>query len=530
MGFIEVAELSYKLPGGSTLFEDVSFRVHSGHHAALVGANGVGKTTLLRLLAGDESAAGGTLRVEGRTLFMRQLVGSISGDTTVRDFLLGLAPERIRRAAAELAAAERAVRLPHGRSADIRYAEVLAAWGDAGGYEAEVLWDVCTTQALDQPMDVAASRPVRQLSGGEQKRLALEALLRSDAEVLLLDEPDNFLDVAGKRWLEGALNGSDRTILYVSHDRQLLAETSHAVVTLEGHGAWTHPASFATYHGARQARLARLDEAHRRWHEEHERLIGIMREFKRRAATSDKFASRARAAESRLRRYEAEKPPPELPKDQNIRMRLDGGRTARRALAVRDLCVRNIFEPFEAEIWFAERVGVVGPNGTGKSHFLKLLAGDELQHDGEFVLGSRVVPGYFAQTHDHRELVGRRVIDVLRKHGLDREAAMRTLRRYELSSSWNQDFETLSGGQQARLQILLLELEGATMLLLDEPTDNLDLDSAEALEDALETFEGTVIAVTHDRWFMRNFDRFLVFHDDGSVTQAYEPELLPERV
>lgn len=101
---------------------------------------------------------------------------------------------------------------------------------------------------------------------------------------------------------------------------------------------------------------------------------------------------------------------------------------------------------------------------------------------------------------------------------------MRTLRRYELSSAWDQEFETLSGGQQARLQILLLELEGATILLLDEPTDNLDLASAEALEDALATFEGTVMAVTHDRWFMRNFDRFVVFHSDGSVTEAYEPQ------
>lgn len=529
MGFIEIAGLSYKLPGGRVLLEGVSFRVYAGQHAALVGANGVGKTTLLRILAGEEEPAAGAMRVDGRALFMRQMIGSISDATTVREFLLTLAPERVRRAAQALERAEEAVRLPHGRSADVRYAEALAAWGDAGGYEAEVLWEVCTTKALRQPMDVAGPRLVRELSGGEQKRVALEALLRSDADVLLLDEPDNFLDIAWKRWLEGALNGCGKTVLYVSHDRQLLAETSHAVVTLEGHGAWTHAASFATYHEARQARLARLDEAHRRWREEHNRLIEIMKEFKRRAATSDKFASRARAAESRLRRYEAEKPPPELPQDQNIRMRLEGGRTGRRALAVRDVGVGGVFDPFQCEIWFGERVGVVGPNGSGKSHFLKLCAGEPIAHAGELVLGSRVVPGYFAQTHDHRALVGRSVIDVLRSHGLDRERAMRTLRRYELSSAWNQDFETLSGGQQARLQILLLELEGATMLLLDEPTDNLDIASAEALEDALDEFEGTVLAVTHDRWFMRNFDRFLVFHDDGSVTEAYEPQLVEQR-
>jgi ATPase subunit of ABC transporter with duplicated ATPase domains len=320
------------------------------------------------------------------------------------------------------------------------------------------------------------------------------------------------------------MNESAKTILYVSHDRQLLASTSHTVVSLEGAGAWTHPSSFATYHEARQARLGRLDDAHKRWREEHQRLVGVMKEFKRRAALSDKFASRAKAAETRLRRFESEKPPPELPSDQNIRMRLAGGPTARRALAVRGLAIDGIFGAWETEIWFGERVGIVGPNGTGKSHFLRLCAGEPVQHHGEVVLGSRVVPGYFAQSHEHPELMGKKVTDVLRSYGLDRERSMRTLRRYEMSATWDQTFDTLSGGQQARLQILLLELQGATMLLLDEPTDNLDIASAEALEDALETFEGTVLAVTHDRWFMRNFDRFLVFGADGSVTESLEHE------
>jgi ATPase subunit of ABC transporter with duplicated ATPase domains len=527
MGYVEISDLAYKLPGGRVLFSDVTFKVHAGRHAALVGANGVGKTTLLRVLAGEETPMRGGFRIDGDVLYMPQMIGSIGDSTTVSDLLLSIAPPRIRNAAAVLRRAEEAVRLPHGGEADLRYAHALTAWGDAGGYDAELLWDVCTTEAFRQPMSKAGSRLVRELSGGEQKRLALEALLRSDASVLLLDEPDNFLDIPGKRWLERSLNATDKTILYVSHDRQLLAETSHIVVTLEGHGAWTHPASFASYHEARQGRLARLDSDHKRWREEHERLIGIMKEMKRRAALSDKFASRAKAAESRLKRFESEKLPPELPQDQNIRMRLDGGRTARRALAVRSLGVPEVFEPFEAEIWFGERVGVVGPNGSGKSHFLRIVSGEQIPHIGEAVLGSRVVPGYFAQTHDHLELVGRKVIDVLKAHGLDRERTMRTLRRYELSSAWDQDFETLSGGQQARMQILLLELGGATMLLLDEPTDNLDIASAEALEDALTTFEGTVIAVTHDRWFMRNFDRFLIFQADGEVHEAYEPELAP---
>src|SRR5688572_14491308 len=242
MGFIEVGDLAYKLPGGRVLFSDVSFKVHSGARAALVGANGVGKTTLLRVLAGEEQPLRGSARIDGRVLYMPQMIGSIRGTTTVRDLLLSLAPSGVQRAAAELEGAEAKVREPHDRAADLRYAHALVAWGDAGGYETEVLWDVCTQAALGQPMEIGGSRIVRELSGGEQKRLALEALLRSDADVLLLDEPDNFLDVTWKRWLERTLGETDKTVLYVSHDRQLLADTSTMVVTLEGHGAWSHPA------------------------------------------------------------------------------------------------------------------------------------------------------------------------------------------------------------------------------------------------------------------------------------------------
>jgi ATPase subunit of ABC transporter with duplicated ATPase domains len=139
------------------------------------------------------------------------------------------------------------------------------------------------------------------------------------------------------------------------------------------------------------------------------------------------------------------------------------------------------------------------------------------------MLGARVVPGHFSQTHDHPELVGRRLLDVVMDHGVERAKAMAALRRYELQEAADRPFETLSGGQQARLQILLLELGGATLLLFDEPTDNLDLVSAEALEHALDTFTGTVLVVTHDRWFARTLDRFLVFGRDGSVQESFDP-------
>ncbi len=522
VGALEVNRLAYRVPGGRQLFDDVSFRVGDAEHAALVGANGVGKTTLIRVIAGDERPAAGGIAVDGRLGVMRQFVGSIRDHTTVRDLLLAVSPTQVRDADARLVAAERAADESGTPEAGIRLANAWAHWGDVGGYDAEVLWDACTVAAMRAPLADVASRPVGTLSGGEQKRLVLEALLRGDADVLLLDEPDNYLDVPGKRWLEESIRQTTKTVLFASHDRELLEQTGAKVVTLEGRGAWTHGATFATWNAARQDRLARIDDEHRRWQEERKHLEDQIRELRRRSQVTDAFASRLRATHTKLRRHDAA-PPRERPQNQSVSIRIEGGRTGKRAVVVEDLGFPGIVDPFSTEVLFGERVGVLGLNGTGKSHFLALLAGEPVEHEGSGVLGARVVPGYFSQTHDRPDLVGRVTLDILLASGLGRGGAMATLRRYELSSAADQVFDTLSGGQQARLQILLLELSGTTMLLLDEPTDNLDVASAEALESALAAFEGTVLSVTHDRWFMRSFDRFLVFRRDGSVIESLEP-------
>jgi ATPase subunit of ABC transporter with duplicated ATPase domains len=236
------------------------------------------------------------------------------------------------------------------------------------------------------------------------------------------------------------------------------------------------------------------------------------------------MASRYHAAQTRLRKFEEAGPPPEPPRRQDIKMRLRGGRTGVRAMTCAGLELTGLMKPFSLEVFYGERVAVLGSNGSGKSHFLRLLAGQAVAHTGSWKLGARVVPGYFAQTHAHPELQGRSLVEILWDvHAKDRGAAMSALRRYELERQGDQVFGKLSGGQQARFQILLLELEGATALLLDEPTDNLDLESAEALQDGLEAYEGTVLAVTHDRWFARSFDRYLVFGADGVVRETPSP-------
>jgi ATPase subunit of ABC transporter with duplicated ATPase domains len=516
VGAIEVSRLGFRFPGGRELFVDVSFRVGAGERAALVGANGAGKTTLLRILSGDEVGAAGTFAVDGRPGVLRQFVGSRSEGTTVRDLLVSLSPPALRSASDRLAAAEAALDREGTAEAGLAVADAWAAWGDAGGYAAELAWEAHTTTALRRRLADVAARPVGTLSGGEQKRLALEALLRGDDDVLLLDEPDNYLDVPGKEWLEDALRSTPKTVLFVSHDRELLRRTATKVVTLEGRGAWTHGGSFGTWHEAREARLARLDDEHRRWQDERRRLELQVRELRRRLQMTDNFATRLRATQTKVRRHEAAVPT-ERPRQQAVDVRLPGGRTGKRAVTIEELALPGLVAPFSTEVLFGERVGVLGPNGTGKSHFLRLLAGGDVAAEGRWSLG------HFSHTHEHPELRGRALVEVLQAAGLARGAAMSALRRYELQEAAAQPFETLSGGQQARLQILQLELGGATLLLLDEPTDNLDVASAEALEAALDTFTGTVLAVTHDRWFARSFDRFLVFARDGAVTEELRP-------
>jgi ATPase subunit of ABC transporter with duplicated ATPase domains len=528
MGHIEVAHVDYYLPDGRMLLNDASFRVGQGMVMALVGPNGAGKTTLSRLVSGELQPHAGTVTTSGGLGVMPQFVGSVRDGRTVRDLLASVARPVIRDAARAVDDAETAIMERDDEAAQMAYAQALSDWGDAGGYEAETLWDMCTMAALGVPYDKAQFRDAKTLSGGEQKRLVLEALLRGPDEVLLLDEPDNYLDVPGKRWLEGQLRDTSKTVLFVSHDRELLARVASRIVSVEpapgGSDVWVHGGGFATYHEARAQRFERFEELRRRWDEKHAQLKKLVVDLRQYAERSDAMASRYAAAKTRLRMFEEAGPPPEPPRKQDIKMRLRGGRTGLRAITCTELELTGLMRPFDLEVFYGERVAMLGSNGSGKSHFLRLLAGQPVAHTGSWKMGARVVPGYFAQTHARPDLEGRTLVEILWDvHAKDRGAAMSALRRYELDGQGDQLFGRLSGGQQARFQILLLELEGSTALLLDEPTDNLDLESAEALQDGLEAYEGTVVAVTHDRWFARTFDRFLVFGTDGVVRESPEP-------
>ncbi len=517
MAHVAVAGLAYAHPGGDLLFSDVSFRISPGQHVGLVGTNGVGKSTLLKILVGLLPADEGEASHGGRVGYMAQDVGVGDGEWTVRELLLSLAPRAVRSAGESLLALEREL-AAGDPDAGMGLGVAIADWSALGGYELEGQWDASCRRIVRCPFADLAERPAQTLSGGERKQLVLDVLFGSDADVLLLDEPDNFLDVPAKLALERRIRKSKKTIVMISHDREVLAGAVGAIVTLEGNGAWVHGGSYATYVQAREDRQRRLGDAVRRWHEEERRLFRLMKTFKERARYAPDWAKRADAMESRWNRFKAGGPPPSPVLDTAITVNIRGGDSARIVLNLRELGIDGLVWPFSEEIHFGERVGVIGPNGSGKSALLRVLAGDpEVCHDGELRVGPRVSTGFFTQLQTRPGFAGNVVLDIVSELRGELRVAMAALARYGLAEAARRRYEVLSGGEKARLEVLVLELEGHNLLLLDEPTDNLDTDSSEALERALDAFQGTVVAVSHDRTFLRTMDRYLMVLHDGSV-------------
>ena len=515
MSSIVVSELEYAPPASDSLFFDVSFGVGPGDHAALVGANGVGKSTILRILTGELDADAGDFAIAGSFLSMTQDVGMARPTDTLRQMLIEVAPSELRTAGRKMVAAEAA--MLSGEDDGMAFATALTDWGDLGGYELEAQWAAAARRSVKTPIEDFGTRLVSELSGGERKRLVLDLLLTSGADVLLLDEPDNYLDIPNRVWLEEQIKNSRSTILMVSHDRALLERVATKIVVIEGSGCWVHGGSYQTFPEARARRQELLGDALQRWNDEERRLFHHMKIMKQRAAQNFKNATKANAAETRWEKFVAAGPPPPPVPDQFISVKLRGADSARRVVQLDQVSVGDLFFPFSDEVYFGERVGLIGPNGSGKSHLLGALAGTIVPDEGTIGFGPRTSIGTFTQINDRPDFLGRPCFDIVRDRTHEDERAMKSLGRYGLAPHARQEFDTLSGGQKARLEVLCLELEGHNVLLLDEPTDNLDIDSSEALEKALDSFLGTVIAVSHDRTFLAGFDRFVMIGDDGEV-------------
>ncbi|MSZ18912.1 MAG: ATP-binding cassette domain-containing protein, partial [Actinobacteria bacterium] len=326
-------------------------------------------------------------------------------------------------------------------------------------------------------------------------------------------------------WLEEEIRRCKSTILMVSHDRVLLERVATKIIAVEGSGCWVHGGSYTTFPEARQKRQELMGDDLKRWNDEERRLFHHMKIMKQRAAQNFKNATKANGAETRWEKFVKAGPPPPPVADQQIFVRFTGADSARRVVKFESVAVGDLFMPFSDEIHFGERVGLIGPNGTGKTHLLNALDGKSEALAGDITFGPRTSVGMFNQINDRPEYKGRQCVDIVRDKLIDEQKSMGALARYGLRTNAKQEFQTLSGGQKARLEILMLELAGHNVLLLDEPTDNLDIESSEALEMALEGFEGTVIAVSHDRTFLARFSRFIMITDDGAVYEIPDFEL-----
>lgn len=514
---IDIQSVSFSYPDGTTPIEDVSFTVPTGKVTALVGPNGVGKTTLLELVAGDLDTNEGMIRRDTEVAYMRQNPGFDGKETaTVLDALSLALPSQLKGVHDQL---QELYRKPTTELDGMRIAAALEDWQVLGGYQAEAQWDQVSRAVLAQGMDVASDRKLSELSGGERKAIILMAYLLSDVPTLVLDEPDNFLDLFAKAWLEKELIASKKTILLVSHDRTMLTRAVNRMVVLEHNGVWTHGATYATFPAARRARIEKLAKDLDAWQAEERRLFRYYKLLKQRAGTSEAMAARANAAESRWRRFKEEGPPPLPPPVKEITPRFEGSRTGKESIRLTQFEVEGLVGEFNVTIYNGDRVALLGENGVGKSTFLRKLLDVDLIDSGTLRYGPTARLGFFSQDNQIDEGT-RPLLDVVSSHYRNEHDARSALGRYGLAEHTRHSLDELSGGQKARVQLLILETKRPNVLLLDEPTDNLDLESILIIEEVLLDLEATQIAITHDAAFTRVFNRFIIFDRDGVTAET----------
>ena len=551
MGHVDVAGVRYELPDGRVLLDDVSFRVGDGAKVALVGANGAGKTTLLRIVTGEVAPHAGAVTRSGGLGAMRQLVGHGGDDETVADLLLSLAPERVRAAQAAVDDLELALMETEDEATQLRYASALAEYAEAGGYDLEVLWDVCTTAAMGVPFERARYRALGTLSGGEQKRLALEYLLRGPDQVLLLDEPDNYLDVPGKTWLEERIRESAKTILFVSHDRELLANTATRVVTVElgaaGNQVWTHAGGFATYHEARRGALRTAGRAAPAVGRGARQAAGPGADVQ----AEGRLQRRTWPAATRPRRpgcgkFEEAGPPTEQPREQRVRMRLSGGRTGKRAVVCEGLGLTGLMRAVRpgglvrragrgARL---ERLGQVAlPAAAGRRRdAIRSASTCRWATSRRARCGTPGEPGW-ARAYGPAGSCRPTTTPSWWAARCWRSCTAATTtgpgcpasrpRACSTATSWparasNGSRRSPAASRRGSRSCCWSCPAPRCCCSTSRPTTS-TCRAPRRSRTGWSAFEGTVLAVTHDRWFARGFDRFLVFGADGEVVESPEP-------
>ncbi len=509
------------------LFENLSWEIHSNRCVGLVGANGSGKTTLLRVIAGDlQGDAGNISRPRGITIgYMPQEINLPPGQTVLE---IGLASSNdLTQVEAELDQIEVELSKPSVYNDDLvlsrfleKQALLLEQYADLGGpgyegYVRSILKDI----GFDESEQLL---PVEHLSGGQKKLLFLAQLIIQNPDLLLLDEPDNHLDLDGKGHLEKLIRNFDGGVILVSHDRYLLDLLSDEIAELENGKLTLYSGNYSVFAYEKHNALIRQQQLYQAQQKEIQRLELSAKRLLTwgKVYDNNKFIRRGQNILKRLDRIERiEKP---ALNQRGMGLNLSGWRGSEKVLEISKLTKvfpgqsnqkeeKVILNDIDVFVRHGERVGLVGPNGAGKSLLFRLISGEDQPTSGEIIIGPSVKIGYYTQEHQNLNYQDS-LIDTIRKAApLSESQTVAFLNRFLFSYDQQRgSVGQLSGGERSRLQIALLMISRPNFLLLDEPTNNLDIQSTEILEDAIADFEGTVLVISHDRYFLdRVVDRIL---------------------
>ena len=527
MSLLSLREIT-KSFGGRRILDGATLEVEDAARIGLIGGNGSGKSTLLRIAAGLEEADAGSV-TRRRRLRLALLPQHPLGDErtpldVVREARADLAAVDAGLAACERELAEPSVHGDPDRMQAVleRQAELIERYERLGGpaFEGRARSLLLSVGLEDRELEL----PTAVLSGGQRKLIGLVACLVQDPELLLLDEPEAHLDLAGRRLLERLVTEFAGAVLIVSHDRYLLDETVTEIATLDRGRIRTWPGNYSAYAVARELELVRQQQRYTAQQKEIARLEEAIRRFEHWAhiVIDERHIKQARNKQRQIDRMEkVERPVVERRKIAlELRPHERGGR---KVVELRDVDVvfgeTPILLGASLTVLSGERLGILGENGAGKSVLTKALVGALPPSGGEVWAGPSIRIGYLAQDADTLDSASTPLETLRAAHpGTEEQAVARLMSFLFDYEQVRRPNSSLSGGERTRLQLLLLMLSGANLLVLDEPTNHLDIDSVEALEAALERFAGTVVVISHDRYFLDRIADRLVEVRDGSVT------------